>query len=46
MEIFSQNSLIPIQILNGFLIFYIVAWVTGICWGLDMKQPEKIWKEN
>jgi hypothetical protein len=25
-KIFSQNSLIPIQILNGFLIFYCATW--------------------
>jgi hypothetical protein len=27
-KIFSQNSLIPIQILNGFLIFYCATWVS------------------
>jgi hypothetical protein len=26
-KIFSQNSLIPIQILNGFFIFYCATWV-------------------
>jgi hypothetical protein len=25
-KIFSQNSLIPIQILNGFFIFYCATW--------------------
>jgi hypothetical protein len=28
-KIFSQNSLFPIQIINGFFIFYSVAWVTS-----------------
>jgi hypothetical protein len=30
MKIFSQNSLIPIQILNGFFIFYCATWVVRL----------------
>jgi hypothetical protein len=30
-KIFSQNSLFPIQIVNGFFIFYSVTW--------DFKNP-------
>jgi hypothetical protein len=29
-KIFSQNSLIPIQILNGFLIFYCATWISEV----------------
>jgi hypothetical protein len=37
-KIFSQNSLIPIQILNGFFIFYCATW--------DVRNLESIEREK
>jgi hypothetical protein len=35
---FSQNSLIPIQILNGIFIFYCATWVVRALVSIRMKK--------
>jgi hypothetical protein len=46
-KIFSQNSLIPIQIVNGFFVFYNVTWGIIFCWKVDtVKGMEKSTRES
>jgi hypothetical protein len=39
-KIFSQNSIIPIQIFNGFLIFYNATWDTSVGFFTVMDEKD------
>jgi hypothetical protein len=39
-KIFSQNSLIPIQILNGFFVFYCATWVFEEKFNIENDQKK------